>query len=128
MEGITLIISALIDKGGVWGIIAAAIFFWNLHKESSIEKKETQIKKEGNSNKEKHAAKEKELNEKISELEESIKNLAIENKKLLQALADVEKDRVDDLKELLTEYHSTAFATLQALEKFEFFITNSKRS
>ena len=128
MDGITLIISALIEKGGIWGIIAAAIFFWNLHKESTTEKKESQTKKEITSNKEKHANREKELNSKIESLEDSIKNLSDENKKLLVALAEVEKDRVDDLKDLLTEYHSTAFATLQALEKFEFFITNSKRS
>jgi molecular chaperone GrpE (heat shock protein) len=128
MDGITLIISGLIDKGGIWGIVAAAIFFWNLHKESTTEKKDSQSKKEITTNKERHAAKEKELSVKIAELEESIKNLGAENKKLLAALAEVEKDRVDDLKALLTEYHSTAFATLQALEKFEFFITNSKRS
>ena len=62
------------------------------------------------------------LRSKIDELEKHIISLQEENKKLLKDIGDLEEARVDDLKDLLSEYHTTATNTLQALEKFEFFI------
>ena len=72
--------------------------------------------------------KEKYLRSKIDELEKHVIALQEENKKLLKDIGEIEEARVDDLKDLLSEYHTTATNTLQALEKFEFFITNNRSS
>jgi len=40
MDPINLIINALIERGGIWGIIATMLFFWNIQKENNISKKE----------------------------------------------------------------------------------------
>jgi len=135
MDPINLIINALIERGGIWGIIASMLFFWNIHKENNISKKE---KKTEESIKETHDLlkiqqesadkKERHLRSKIDELEKHIISLQEENKKLLKDIGDLEEARVDDLKDLLYEYHTTATNTLQALEKFEFFITNNRSS
>ena len=137
MDPLNLIITALIERGGIWGIIASALFFWNVHKETSLAKKENKtqdnvkIVQDAADRKEREAKdyfdrKEKELREKIEDLEKTISSLQEENKKLSKDICDIEEDRVSDLKELLSEYHSTASNTLQALEKFEFFITNNR--
>jgi len=135
MDPINLIINALIERGGIWGIIASMLFFWNIHKENNISKKE---KKTEESIKETHDLlkiqqesadkKERHLRSKIDELEKHIISLQEENKKLLKDIGNLEEARVDDLKDLLSEYHTTATNTLQALEKFEFFITNNRSS
>ena len=138
MDPLNLIISALIEKGGIWGVIASALFFWNIHKESSLSKKENKTQdsikiiqesteKKERELKEAFEKKEKYLREKIEELEKIISTQQETVHRLSRDICDLERDRVEDLKELLSEYHSTASATLQALEKFEFFITNSKR-
>lgn len=124
MEPLTIIINALIDKGGFWGVIASAIFFWNMYKESSASKKEKLVKSEIKAAKDEFKEKEEMLLKKIEDLSESINSLQEQNKKLLQELNSIELSRIDDLKELLTEYHRTASDTLKALEKFEFFLTN----
>jgi hypothetical protein len=135
MDPTNLIINALIEKGGIWGLIASLLFFWNIHKENNISKKEKQTLdavKETNSviktQQEAFDKKEKYLRGKIDDLERHIISLEEENKKILKDLADVEQARVDDLKDLLSDYHHTATNTLQALEKFEFFITNNRGS
>jgi len=135
MDPTNLIISALIERGGIWGIIASLLFFWNIHKENNISKKEKQttetakqatdllkIQQESSDKKEKY------LRSKIDDLEKTIITLQEENKKLLKDIVEVEEARVEDLKDLLSEYHTTATNTLQALEKFEFFITNNRSS
>lgn len=133
MDPINLIISALIDKGGIWGIIASALFFWNIHKENNFSKKEKSIEentKQTNdllkSQQEAFDKKEKHLRYKIDELEKQIISLQEENKKLLKDNSEIEDARVEDLKDLLSQYHSTATNTLQALEKFEFFIRGTR--
>ena len=137
MDPVTSITKALVEKGDIWGVIALLLFFWNVHKETSLAKKENKtqdnvkIVQDAADRKEKEAKdafdrKEKELREKIEDLERTISSLQEENKKLSKDIYDIEKDRVSDLKELLSEYHSTASDTLQALEKFEFFVTNNK--
>lgn len=139
MDPLNLIISTLIEKGGIWGVIASALFFWNIHKETSLSKKENKTQdsiktiQEGTEKKERELKetfekKEKDLREKIEELEKIISNQQETIHRLSRDICDLERARVEDLKELLSEYHSTASATLQALEKFEFFITNSKRA
>lgn len=126
MDPLNLIINALIEKGGIWGIIASALFFWNVHKETSLVKKENKTQDNIKIVQDTADRKEKELKEKIEDLERKLSSLQEENKKLSKDIYDIEKDRVSDIKELLSEYHSTASDTLQALEKFEFFITNNK--
>jgi len=126
MDPLNLIINALIERGGIWGIIASALFFWNVHKETSLTKKENKTQDNIKIVQDAADRKEKELREKIEDLERKLSSLQEENKKLSKDIYDIEKDRVSDIKELLSEYHSTASDTLQALEKFEFFITNNK--
>jgi len=139
MDPLNLIISTLIEKGGIWGVIASALFFWNIHKETSLSKRENKTQdsiktiqesteKKEKESKEASEKKERELREKIEELEKIINNQQETIHRLSRDFCDLERARVEDLKELLSEYHSTASATLQALEKFEFFITNSKRA
>jgi hypothetical protein len=127
MDSISLIVEALIDKGGIWGAIASLLFFWNVHKETSVSKKENKIKDETVSQRERYLQRERDFKSKIEELEKSILALQEENRKILKTLSETERERVDDLKDLLSSYHTTASSTLQALEKFEFFITNNKR-
>ena len=43
MDPTNLIINALIERGGIWGIIASLLFFWNIHKENNFSKKEKSI-------------------------------------------------------------------------------------
>lgn len=137
MDPLASIIKAMVEKGDIWGAIALLLFFWNVHKESSLAKKENKTQdtiksiQENAEKKEKELReafekKEKELREKISDLEKISSDQQEENRKLCKDIYDIEKDRVSDLKELLSEYHSTASDTLQALEKFEFFVTNNK--
>jgi hypothetical protein len=139
MDPLNLIINALIERGGIWGVIASALFFWNIHKETSLSKKENKtqdsikIIQENTEKKEKDLKevfekKEKDLREKIEDLEKIINNQQETINRLTRDICDLESARVEDLKELLSEYHTTASATLQALEKFEFFIKNSKRA
>lgn len=115
MDPVLIIIKGLIEQGGIWGLIAAALFFWNVHKEQNLAKKEQKKEDE-----------KKDQQAKIDELAKIINTLQEENKKLLKNISEIEEERVNDLKELLSEYHSTASDTLQALEKFEFFIKNQK--
>ena len=133
MEPIVSIVNALIEKGDIWSAIALVLFFLNIHKEKSQndppekeKPKKIQIKNTDKEVLEKLENREKELLKKIQELEKSIVFQQEEIKKLEKDLVDCEKDRIEDLKQLLSEYHSTASDTLKALEKFEFFITNSK--
>ena len=62
----------------------------------------------------------------MEELEKQVAFLQEENKKLLRDNSEIEESRVEDLKDLLSQYHSTATNTLQALEKFEFFIRGTR--
>jgi polyhydroxyalkanoate synthesis regulator phasin len=133
MDPLNLIISALIDKGGIWGVIASLLFFWNIHKENNISKKEKTIDENNKqatdllrSQQESFDRKEKHLRFKIDELEKQVIFLQEENKKLLRDNSEIEESRVEDLKDLLSQYHSTATNTLQALEKFEFFIRGTR--
>jgi len=133
MEPVISIINALIEKGDIWSAIAVLVFFWNLHKEISIPKEGPKEKKpvkriEDSSKKEKELREktEKELRERIDSLEKLLIIQQEEAKKLNKDISDIEKERISDLKEILSEYHATASETLKALEKFEFFITNSK--
>ena len=71
-----------------------------------------------------HRLDKKDQQSKVDDLAKTILLLQEENKKLLTTISEIEEDRVSDLKELLSEYHSTASDTLQALEKLEFFIKN----
>jgi hypothetical protein len=133
MDPLNLIINALIDKGGIWGVIASLLFFWNIHKENNISKKEKTIDENNKqatdllrSQQESFDRKEKHLRFKIDELEKQVIFLQEENKKLLRDNSEIEESRVEDLKDLLSQYHSTATNTLQALEKFEFFIRGTR--
>jgi septal ring factor EnvC (AmiA/AmiB activator) len=133
MDPLNLIISALIEKGGIWGVIASLIFFWNIHKENNFSKKEKNIEENNKqttgllkSQQEAFDKKEKHLRFKIDELEKQIIFLQEENKKILKEISELEESRVEDLKDLLSQYHSTATNTLQALEKFEFFIRGTR--
>jgi hypothetical protein len=133
MDPTNLIINALIERGGIWGIIASLLFFWNIHKENNFSKKEKSIEENTKqttdllkSQQEGFDKKEKYLRHRVEELEKQVAFLQEENKKLLKDNSEIEDARVEDLKDLLSQYHSTATNTLQALEKFEFFIRGTR--
>jgi hypothetical protein len=133
MDPTNLIINALIERGGIWGIIASLLFFWNIHKENNFSKKEKSIEENTKqttdllkSQQDGFDKKEKYLRHRVEELEKQVAFLQEENKKLLRDNSEIEESRVEDLKDLLSQYHSTATNTLQALEKFEFFIRGTR--
>jgi uncharacterized protein YlxW (UPF0749 family) len=133
MDPTNIIINALIERGGIWGIIASLLFFWNIHKENNFSKKEKSIEENTKqttdllkSQQDGFDKKEKYLRHRVEELEKQVSSLQEENKKLLRDNSEIEESRVEDLKDLLSQYHSTATNTLQALEKFEFFIRGTR--
>lgn len=121
------VFSAIITKGGWGAIIAAIMLFWNVKRTTLFEKKEIAIKDDADTIRDMFLARETELRTKVIELEKLIITLQEDLKEAEKAIYILEKERIADLKAMLSEYHSTATDTLHALEKFEFFIINNRR-
>lgn len=128
MDFLTIITAALIEHGGVWGVMVAALFAWNIYREKNTTE-DVEHKKDS---REFYIKRERELRIKIENLQGTVILLQEEKRQLLNNALELEekvlkseKDRIEDLKELLSDYYSMASDTLQALRKLEFFITNS---
>lgn len=120
------VFSAIITQGGWGAIIAAAMLFWNIKRTNLFEKKETAIKDDADVIRDMFLARETELKAKVLEMEKAIIALQSELKEAEKTIYILEKERIADLKAMLSEYYSTATDTLHALEKFEFFIINRR--
>lgn len=118
--------SAIITQGGWGAIIAAAMLFWNIKRTNLFEKKESAIKDDADVIRDMFLTRETELKEKVLEMEKAIIALQSELKEAEKTIYILEKERIADLKAMLSEYYSTATDTLHALEKFEFFIINRR--
>lgn len=104
-----ILITALIEKGGMWGIIAALCFFWTVYRENLraapvIPDKTDELK---------------ECQQKIIEL-----NSLLAQK--TEQISNINKERVDDLKELLEEYYKLVHDSNVAMEKIK-IILETKR-
>lgn len=106
MEAILL--SALLEKGGIFGIISAFAFFWIIHKD-----KQFMIKSNT-------------LEDKLAKQAGKIKQLQIENIENIKEINKINEDRVSDLKQILSEHNKTFNDTSIALEKIQFFLENNK--
>ncbi len=133
MDVVTAIVTAMIDRGGIFGVISALLFFWNVYRERLIEAEKAKSKEDAKEESDTQSKIKKELDERADELRKITIGLQEENKRFLKDISDLEKEKLEieknrtkDLKELLSDYHITASDTLQALKKFEFFITNSR--
>lgn len=102
----TILITALLEKGGMWGIIAALCFFWTVYRENSksIPDQTDELK---------------ECQQKIVEL-----NMLLAQK--TEQISHLNKERVDDLKELLEEYYKLVHDSNVAMEKIK-IILETKR-
>lgn len=121
------VFSAIITNGGWGAIIAAAMLFWNMRSLAVFEKKEIATKSDVDTIRNMLLARETELKERVLKLDKLVLTLREELKESERNIYILEKERISELKEMLSDYHSTAVDTLHALEKFEFFIINNRR-
>lgn len=126
MEPITLVISALLEKGGVWGVIAAAVIAWNVFKEKKFLEKEEELKQKGLETDTKIDSVEKRYLEKISEMETTLQEMSKKLEMINEEKNKVNEERIEDLKEAMNEYYKLASDTLNALEQIKFFLANKK--
>jgi len=126
MESETLIVQALLDQGGLLGVVGAISFVWSLF-----------FNKQNKDNNSEISEKEKALSSKIEELkdkyEERIKIFEkdiLELKKDLhhknEEVSDAYVERIDDLKNLISDYHTLATDTSQTLEKIKFYLMGNE--
>ncbi len=104
MEG--LLLKALIEDGGMWGIMAALSFFWALYVGKLSRKRQDDIIGE------------------IQTQSKKIRELEIINNQRLEELNKISEERVDDLKVLLEDYHKTMSDTAVAIEQIKFILEN----
>jgi biopolymer transport protein ExbB/TolQ len=126
MEPITLVISALLEKGGVWGVIAAAIISWNVFKEKKFLEKEKELKQKGLETDTKIDTVEKRYLEKISEMENTLQEMSKKLEMINEEKNKINEERIEDLKEAMNDYYKLASDTLNALEQIKFFLANKK--
>ncbi len=142
-----LIVSALVDKGGVLGLLLSAAVMWIVHREKQIfgSKKED----EGKSKEESLL---REFNLRLDVITDSLDELRISNNKtykktadflaylehfekvtlenadrlnsLTEDLKDVNQERVEELKEVLSNYNKTMNELTITLEKIKFILKN----
>ena len=103
------LLKALVEDGGMWGIMAALSFFWALYVGKLSRKRQDDVIGE------------------IQNQSRKIRELEIINNQRLEELNKVSEDRVEDLKQLLEDYHKTMNDTAIALENIRFIIENTKR-
>ena len=96
-----LLVTALLEKGGLFGIVSAFAFFWIIYKDKQfIIKSNTQAGR--------------------------IKELEIDNLENIKELNKINEERISDLKQILSEHNKTFNDTSIALEKIQFFLENNK--
>ena len=103
-----ILVSALLEKGGLFGIVAAFAFFWVMYKDKQF------------------LLKSNTLEDKLSSQAARIKELEIDNLEGIKELNKVNEERVSDLKQILSEHNKTFSDTSIALEKIQFFLENNK--
>lgn len=103
-----LLISALLEKGGIFGIVSAFAFFWIIYKDKQFVIKST------------------DLEDKLASQAGRIRELEIENSDSIKEINKLNEDRVEDLKQILSEHNKTFNDTLISLEKIQFFLENNK--
>jgi GTP1/Obg family GTP-binding protein len=103
-----LLITALLEKGGLFGIVAAFAFFWILYKDKQFMLKTNT------------------LEDKLIKQAAQAKKLEIDNLENIKEINKVNEDRVNDLKQILAEHNKTFNDTSIALEKIQFFLENNK--
>jgi hypothetical protein len=100
------LLKALIEDGGMWGLMAALSFFWALYVGKISRQKQDDV---------------------ISEIQRQsgkVRELEIKNADRLGELNSCSEERVADLKGLLEEYHKTMTDTNVALEHIKFILDN----
>lgn len=102
----SFLLKALIEDGGLWGLMAALSFFWALYVGKISRKKQDDVIGE------------------IQKQSKKIRELEIKNAEKLEELNSCSEDRVEDLKGLLEEYHKTMNDTNVALEHIKFILDN----
>lgn len=108
------LVEALVAKGGIVGVLSAAIVGYLLYKENKMQQKSQQDESKLN-----------ELNAKlIAGLTEKNELLhrVIEEKEKAEA---VQEERIEDLKEVIKEYNKTLRDVNFILENIKFVITNA---
>ena len=99
---------ALVEDGGAWGLLAALSLFWAMYNERKAKSRQDDII------------------EKIQKQSSKIRELEIDRASRIEEISRVNEERVDDLKQLLEDYHKTMSDTANALDKIRFIIENSK--
>ena len=108
------LVEALIAKGGLLGVVSAALVGYLLYKENKM-----QVKSQSDEDKL------NELNAKI------IENLTERNELLYKIIDEkaktqnIQEERIEDLKEIIKEYNKTLRDVNFILENIKFVITNS---
>ena len=101
-----LLIKALVEDGGMWGIVAAISFFWALYVGKIARKRQDDVIAE------------------IQEQSKKIRELEIVNSQRLEELNQCAEERVSDLKVMLEDYHKTMSDINLALDHIKFIMDN----
>tara|TARA_Y100000034_G_scaffold115355_1_gene152421 strand:+ start:214 stop:537 length:324 start_codon:yes stop_codon:yes gene_type:complete len=102
------LLKALVEDGGMWGIMAALSFFWALYVgKISRQKQEDVIQR-------------------IERQSGKIRELELSKTEKLEEINKINEERVEDLKTLLEDYHKTMNDTAIALENIRFILENKK--
>jgi hypothetical protein len=104
----TFLFKALVEDGGAWGLLAALSLFWAMYNERKAKSRQDDII------------------EKIQKQSSKIRELELDRASRIEEISKVNEERVDDLKQLLEDYHKTMSDTANALDKIRFIIENSK--
>jgi len=123
MDPFAIIISGLIEKGGIWGIIAAIIFFWNIHKENKMFGKEKNINEKEKVLESKITQNQERCEKKINYLERELIQAQKELQEKTQENSHLRSERIEDLKKIIGDYHKLASDTSQTLEQIKFFLS-----
>jgi len=102
----SFLMKALIEEGGMWGIMAALSFFWALYVGKMSNKKQEDVIGQ------------------IQKQSGKIRELEIINSQRLEELNKLSEDRVHDLRKLLEDYHKTMGDTAIVLESIKFILEN----
>ena len=103
-----LLVTALLEKGGLFGIVSAFAFFWIIYKDKQF------------------IIKSNTLEDKLANQAGRIKELEIDNLENIKELNKINEERISDLKQILSEHNKTFNDTSIALEKIQFFLENNK--
>ena len=104
MEGFLL--KALVEDGGMWGIMAALSFFWALYVGKLARDKKDDVIKQ------------------IQVQSGKIRELELQNVEHLESLNKLSEERIEDLRQILEEYHRTMSDTALAIEHIKIIMEN----